>query len=134
MGRMRGTTVVSAAADRVRSFLAAAVTQRYEYQASEGVLAGQRELHRDDLVALLRERDDAVSLAAECSCSTAPMNYEWPAADCSVHGAMRALNELTRELGRLRSGLRDALGVDDSSVSDADLIAIARRCKQSMEG
>ena len=134
MDRMRGTMADSAAADRVRSFLVATVTQRYEHQASEGALAGQRELHRDDLAVLLRERDDAVALAAECSCSTAPMNYEGPEADCPVHGAVRAVIELIRELGRLRSGLRDALGVGDSSVPDADLIAIVRHYKQGMEG
>ncbi len=82
---------------------------------------------------ILTTVETIATVAAYCSCGTTPMNYEGPAPDCPVHGAVRALNELTREAERLRSGLRDALGLRDPPVSDADLIATARRCKQGYD-
>ena len=82
---------------------------------------------------ILTTVETIATVAAYCLCGTAPMYYEGPAPDCPVHGAVRALNELTREADCLRSGLRDALGVGDPPVPDADLIATARRCKQGYD-
>jgi len=41
-------------------------------------------------------------LVATCSCSTGSQ-YEGPEADCPVHGAVRALNEVAAENQKLRS-------------------------------
>jgi hypothetical protein len=41
-------------------------------------------------------------LLATCSCGSTYETYEGPEPDCPVHGAVRALNEATREIDRLR--------------------------------
>lgn len=42
-----------------------------------------------------------VHCSEACSCQSWPP--EGPAADCAVHGAVRAFNEATVEIGRLRA-------------------------------
>lgn len=49
--------------------------------------------------------DCAVHCGQECSCQSWPP--EGPAADCVVHGAVRALNEATVEIDRLRAKIAE---------------------------
>jgi hypothetical protein len=63
------------------------------------------------------ERDEARAeverlreLTGTCSCGTSPMTYEGPEPDCAVHGAVRAFNEASAEVERLRAELKAIKG------------------------
>lgn len=51
---------------------------------------------------LRQELAEARAVAATCSCGNSPMTYEGPEPDCPVHGAVRAFNEASAEIERLR--------------------------------
>lgn len=62
-----------------------------------------------DLIAALRNQAPALlALASTCSCATTYATYEGPEADCPVHGAVRALAEVTRERDAAREEAKKA--------------------------
>jgi hypothetical protein len=63
-----------------------------------------------DVPELLAEVERLRELTVTCSCGTSPMTYEGPEPDCAVHGAVRALNEASAEVERLRAELKAIKG------------------------
>jgi hypothetical protein len=53
------------------------------------------------------ERDRLRALTATCSCGGSYETYQGPEPDCSVHGAVRALNESQGEIARMRAALEE---------------------------
>jgi hypothetical protein len=47
--------------------------------------------------AIYAQFDALLALTATCTCATTYATYEGPEVDCPVHGAVRALAEMTRE-------------------------------------
>jgi hypothetical protein len=63
----------------------------------------RRHLDAAGVPKLLAEVERLTKLTATCVCYDGnPANYEGPQVDCPVHGAVRAFNEATREIERLR--------------------------------
>ena len=60
----------------------------------------------DGAADLLAEIEQLRALTSECSCSGLPQP-ESPAADCPIHGAVRALNEVQAENETLRERLAE---------------------------
>lgn len=62
-------------------------------------------LTREDVEALLVERDKLCELVATCVCGTPGLTYEGPVADCPVHGAVEGLNKANAKIGDLQEAL-----------------------------
>jgi hypothetical protein len=92
----------------------AAITERMQrYYEADGSTMEYLYLARvsaADVPALLAEVERLRELTGTCSCGTSPMTYEGPEPDCAVHGAVRALNEASAEVERLRAGLKAIKG------------------------